>query len=46
MLFADLDVPAIIGSSIPIAGICVGIVAIVAVNWRKTKVSAPEPPAI
>lgn len=39
MLFAELDVPAVIGASIPLAGICVGIVAIIAVNWRKAKVS-------
>jgi hypothetical protein len=39
MLFAEVDVPAVIGASIPIAGILVGIVAIIAVNWRKAKVS-------
>ena len=39
MLFAELDIPAIIGSSIPIAGIMIAIVAIVMVNWRKAKVS-------
>lgn len=39
MLFAELDIPAVIGASIPIAGIAVGIVAILAVNWRKAKVS-------
>lgn len=39
MLFADLDIPAIIGTCIPLAGIGVGIVAIISVNWRKAKVS-------
>lgn len=39
MLFAELDIPAVIGASIPIAGIAVAIVAILSVNWRKAKVS-------
>lgn len=39
MLFAEVDVPAVIGASIPIAGILVGIVAIIAINWRKAKVA-------
>lgn len=40
MLFAEsLDIPAIIGASIPVAGILVAIVAIIAVNWRKARVS-------
>jgi hypothetical protein len=39
MLFAVNDIPAIIGASIPIAGIMIAIVAIVMVNWRKAKVS-------
>ncbi len=39
MLFAEIDIPAVIGASIPIAGIAVGIVAILAVNWRRAKVS-------
>jgi Fe2+ transport system protein FeoA len=39
MLFADIDIPAVIGTCIPLAGIGVAIVAILAVNWRKTKVA-------
>jgi hypothetical protein len=39
MLFAELDIPAVIGTSIPLAGIAVAIVAILSVNWRKAKVS-------
>ena len=40
MLFAEsVDIPAIIGTSLPLAGILVGIVAILAVNWRKAKVT-------
>jgi Fe2+ transport system protein FeoA len=39
MLFADIEIPAVIGASVPIMGIMVGIVAILAVNWRKTKVA-------
>lgn len=39
MPFAEVDIPAVIGASIPIAGIAVAIVAILAVNWRRAKVS-------
>lgn len=39
MLFAEVDIPAVIGSSVPLAGIVVGIVAIVTFNWRKAKVA-------
>ena len=40
MLFADtLDIPAIIATSVPLAGILIGIIAVLAVNWRKAKVT-------
>jgi len=39
MLFAAVDIPAILGTCIPLAGIGVAIVAVIMVNWRKAKVS-------
>ena len=39
MLFADLDLPAVMGVSIPIIALTIPIVALVSGNWRKAKVA-------
>jgi hypothetical protein len=39
MLFAELDVPAIMALSIPILAVGIGFVSVLAGNWRKAKVA-------
>jgi hypothetical protein len=39
MLFAELDIPAIMALSIPLLGIGIAIVSVLATNWRRAKVS-------
>ena len=39
MLFADIDLPAVIGVSIPVIALLIPVFAIVSGNWRKAKVA-------
>ena len=39
MLFAELDIPAIMAMSIPLFGISIAIFGVLATNWRRAKVA-------